>query len=162
MIKILVLKCIIILFIVLRVGNGGDLIQFVQDYFNLGFIDATQKINNDFHLGIKSGRLSKEALKHIEERKKQNQKLKEKHNKEMLYLCKVIINYEKINKRLKSQLTPYNWEEIEQTRSLITNHLEMLNEKFDELNIKMYWQNIMLWYNIYDKVIKFHKKDDKS
>lgn len=118
--------------------NGGDLIQFVQDYFNLGFVDATQKINNDFHLGIKSGRLSKEALKHIAERKKQNKRQKEEHNKEMLYLCKTIINYEKINKRLKSQLTPYNWEEIEQTRSLITNHLEMLNEEFDELNVKMY------------------------
>ena len=31
-------------------NKGGDLIRFVQDYFNLSFKEAMQKINIDFNL----------------------------------------------------------------------------------------------------------------
>lgn len=31
---------------------GGDIINFVSEYFGLGFVDACKKINSDFNLGI--------------------------------------------------------------------------------------------------------------
>ena len=33
-------------------GKSGDVIQFVQEYFNIGFRDALAKLNDDFHLGL--------------------------------------------------------------------------------------------------------------
>ena len=36
-------------------GNGGDVINFVQEYFNLSFMDAQKKINNDMRLGLPLG-----------------------------------------------------------------------------------------------------------
>ena len=122
----------------MHVVNGGDVIQFVQDYFNLSFKDAMQKINYDFNLNLNLRRISKQTLRELENKKQQKKIQKQKYNKKMLKLCKTIITYKKLNKILKSQITPYNWEEIEETRALITNRLELLNEEFDELNVKRY------------------------
>ena len=36
-------------------GKGGDVIDFVQEYFNLSFKDAMAKLNEDFHLGLPIG-----------------------------------------------------------------------------------------------------------
>ena len=36
-------------------GEGGDVISFVQKYFNLSFRDACAKLNDDFHLGLPIG-----------------------------------------------------------------------------------------------------------
>lgn len=33
--------------------ESGDVIDFVQKYFGISFIEAQMRINNDFHLGIK-------------------------------------------------------------------------------------------------------------
>lgn len=118
--------------------NGGDLIQFVQDYFNLSFKDAIKKINYDFNLKLNLGRIPKQTLRELEFKKQQKKKKKQEHNEKLLYLCKTIITYNKINNRLKAQLTPYNWEEIEEARAKIINHLELLEMEFNALNIKIY------------------------
>lgn len=127
-----------IIIFVLHVINGADLIRFVQDYFDLSFKNAIKKINYDFNLNLNLERIPKQTLKELEFKKQQKQKEKQEHNEKLLYLCKTIITYEKLNKILKSQLTPYNWEEIEEARASITNHLELLNEEFDTLNVKIY------------------------
>ena len=36
-------------------GKGGDVIDFVQEYFNLDFKEAMAKLNEDFHLGLPIG-----------------------------------------------------------------------------------------------------------
>lgn len=36
-------------------GKGGDVIDFVREYFGLGFVDAQKKINDDFRLGLPIG-----------------------------------------------------------------------------------------------------------
>jgi DNA primase len=36
-------------------GKGGDIIAFVQEYFNLSFMDACKKINADFDLHLPLG-----------------------------------------------------------------------------------------------------------
>lgn len=33
-------------------GKGGNVINFVQEYFGLGFVDACRKLNDDFNLGL--------------------------------------------------------------------------------------------------------------
>lgn len=138
MIKTLVLKCIIILFIVLHAENGGDLIQFVQDYFNLSFIDAIKKISSDFNLNLNCGKLSKEQIEQIKKRKKRKEEKKQEHYDKLLIICKTLKILEQTKKDLKSQITPYNWEELEYKCSILTNEIELLNEEFDKLNVKKY------------------------
>ena len=42
-------------------GKGGDIVDFVREYFNLSFSDAQKKINDDLRLGLKIGKkLSRE------------------------------------------------------------------------------------------------------
>jgi len=36
-------------------GKGGDIIDFVREYFNLSFMDAQKKINDDMRLGLPLG-----------------------------------------------------------------------------------------------------------
>ena len=36
-------------------GKGGDIIAFVQEYFNLSFMDACKKLNADFNLHLPLG-----------------------------------------------------------------------------------------------------------
>lgn len=119
-------------------GQHGDVIQFVQDYFNIGFVEALKKINYDFNLNLNYGELSKEQIKQIEERKILKQKQKEKHFQRMLNLCKTINMFEEIYRITKEQLNPYNWEEIEEACAKLKTKIELLNEEFDELNVKMY------------------------
>lgn len=122
--------------------NGGDVIQFVQDYFNLGFRDAIKKINEDFYLNINLNKLSKEKLREFREKNKIEKELKEKKQKKyrikMLDLCNTSRILEKARNDIKSQLTPYNWEEIEDVCSVLTQQIEMLDYEFDKLNVKNY------------------------
>lgn len=121
-------------------GKWGDTIQFVQDYFNLSFIDAIKKIDYDFNLNLNlnCGNLSKEQIEQIEKRKILKQDQKEKHFNKMLNLCKTINMFEKIYRIIKAQLNPYNWEEIEEKCASLKTKIELLDEEFDELNIKKY------------------------
>ena len=50
-------------------GKTGDVIDFVQEYFNIGFREAIAKINDDFHLGLKIGEKRTQRQK-IEDAKK--------------------------------------------------------------------------------------------
>lgn len=66
-------------------GNGGDIIDFVREYFGLGFVDAQKKINEDFKLGLPiGGKLSREqqleANRKAMERKKKIAEKKKAHN----------------------------------------------------------------------------------
>lgn len=52
-------------------GWHGDIVDFVQSYFNLDFKDAITKLNDDFRLGLEIGSpLSREDKKRIEAERK--------------------------------------------------------------------------------------------
>lgn len=61
-------------------GAHGDIIDFVAAYFNLSFMDAQRKINEDFHLGLPiDGKLSKEQRRQneIAQRERREKRLAE-------------------------------------------------------------------------------------
>lgn len=110
----------------------------MQDYFNLSFKDAMKKINYDFGLNLDISKPSRQTFVKLEQKKQLKEKQRQEHNKKILYICKYINMYERIDNILKAQITPYNWEYIEETRSFIINRLEMLDDEFERLNVKIY------------------------
>ena len=125
---------------VLHVGDGGDLIQFVQDYFNISFKDALKKINYDFSLNLNFKEYSASELKQIEQQLKLNRLKKEQqeqaYRNKMLDLCNTSRILKNTREQIKSQMHPYNWEEIEFICSAISQQIELLDYEFDKLNRK--------------------------
>ena len=67
-------------------GKGGDVIDFVREYFGLGFVDAQKKINDDFRLGLPIGEILSreqqlEADRKIAERRRQQQEREKAYNR---------------------------------------------------------------------------------
>ena len=122
--------------------NGGDLIQFVQNYFNIDFLSAMERINIDFNLKIpENKKINKKELNRI---KRERQLKKEKKEKEraiktnkLLSICKELNILENTYKNLKEEINPYNWEEIEYLCSIILQEIEELDYEFEELNVKI-------------------------
>lgn len=118
--------------------NGGDLIQFVQDYFNLSFRDALRKINYDFNLNLND--ISTEELRQIKKRFEHDRLKKEQkeqiYRSKMLELCNTSRILKKARDDIKSHLHPYNWEEIEETCAMLTEQIELLDLEFERLNVK--------------------------
>jgi len=119
-------------------GKGGDLIQFVQDYYNLNFVSAMEKINIDFDLKIpRDNKISKKELKEIEEKRRLElflKKEKERKRREtLIHNCEYGQTLERTIKLVKDSMTPYNWEETELMLSFLEQELELLNEEFKEL-----------------------------
>lgn len=116
-------------------GKTGDLIQFVEYYFNIDFKTAMKTINNDFNLGL-SYKIDKKQLNEIKKNRKNKEKQKLLYNKKIIQLCDKIKELEYNYNNLKSQIHPYNWEYIEYECSKIWQEIEKLNYEFDELYIK--------------------------
>jgi len=74
-------------------GKGGDVISFVQEYFNLSFLDAVKKLNDDFRLGLPIGerltpdkhreaeRAAQERQRQAQERKAERERLQNAYNR---------------------------------------------------------------------------------
>lgn len=65
-------------------GKGGDVINFVQEYFHLGFLDAVKKINSDMNLGLPltddlTEEAKKEAARIAYQRRKEQERKKKLH-----------------------------------------------------------------------------------
>ena len=109
-------------------NKTGDLIQFVQYYFNISFQEAMEKINQDFCLGLAENyKIDKKRIKEIEEQRKrkirQHQLKQEHYNK----LCKEYrdLNWE-IDKRLKT-INILNWENVMFEISKLEDKKELLD-----------------------------------
>lgn len=120
-------------------NKTGDLIQFVEYYFNIDFISAIKTINKDFNLNLSFDYNKQDLEKYKKERlllqKEKENKIKE-HNNKMINICDKIKKLEKEYIKLKSQLNPYNWEEIEDKSSIIWEKIQIYEDEFDKLNIK--------------------------
>lgn len=119
-------------------GNNGDLIDFVEKYFNLNFQEAMEKINFDFNLGLKTrGRLSKKQLFQLQ-KQQQIKKQKEEYRKQLITkkLIKASNHYKIYNNiiyNLKKEITKDNWEEKVETIAFLQDKIELLDLYMEEL-----------------------------
>lgn len=119
-------------------NRTGDLIEFVENMFNLSFIEAMQKINDDFNLKINfNSKIDKNKLMQIKkehELKLQQQKTKkEKREKTLITICNRIYIYNKIIKNMKEQISKENWEEQIELVSFLQNKVEQLEDCFEDI-----------------------------
>lgn len=120
----------------------GDVIEFVQQYFNLNFQEAMEKINYDFNLGLKTrGRLSQKQLKKIQQecefKRKQKEKFKQETNSKLIKACNRYIIYNKIIKNLQKNITKENWEENTEIIAFLQEKNELLDEYMENLLTKL-------------------------
>lgn len=65
-------------------GKGGDIIDFVREYFNLSFADAQKKINDELRLGLRIGEPLTPAQQ-IEADRKAAERRRAQHEREMAF-----------------------------------------------------------------------------
>ena len=129
------LNFIKIVFIALTVERPGDLIQFVQYYFNLSFQEAMQKINQDFNLNLSSKtKLNYEQIKKIEEQKRQEKIKKQKIKNKYLNLCSQRLSLRNQILRLTQKINILNWEDIELEVSKLKDKMELLDIELNYLD----------------------------
>lgn len=122
-------------------NSTGDLIEFVEKYFNLNFLEAMEKINIDFNLGLKiKGRIDRKKfleLKRKHELKKQ-QELKNKKiiNDKLIEASNRYRIYSNIVDNLKKETTIENWEEKVEVIAFLQEKLELLDWYMQDLLIK--------------------------
>lgn len=119
-------------------GNTSDTIGFVENYFNLSFKEAMQKINIDFNLGLDPNyKVDYDKLNKIKSEQYERRKIQEKQKKKYCELCDVRFIYQKILKHFKEKkITINNWESLtmiisdfEMKLMQIENNLQILDEK---------------------------------
>lgn len=114
-----------------------DVIGFVEEYFNLSFKEAMQKINMDFGLGLDNYNVDYNKLNHIKniqnEKKKQKQKLTEKYCE----LCDDKLRYEKVVDLLNKKINVNNWETIIGLTSVYDTRLFQINQNLEEIDNKL-------------------------
>lgn len=123
-------------------NKTGDLIQFVQYYFNLNFQEAIEKINFDFGLNLQTrGRVNKNKLieikKKFELEKIKKQKQKEIINNKLIKVCNRYRIYDKVLRELKTNITIDNWEDKINAALFLEDKLVQLDDYFDNLLYKL-------------------------
>ena len=122
-------------------NSTGDLIEFVEQYFNLSFLEAMEKINIDFNLGLKTqGRINRKKflkLKQEYEFKKQ-QKIRNKKiiNDKLIEASNRYRIYSNIVDNLKKEVNEENWEDKVEVIAFLQEKLELLDWYMQDLLIK--------------------------
>ncbi len=105
----------------------GDLIDFVQRYFNLSFREAMEKINIDFNLGLKlNEHISKEKLKQLEKQRLERIRKRNIINEKIKKACSYYYIYKKSLNSLKSSITLDNWEDVVPATIYLEEYLNKL------------------------------------
>ena len=137
-INTLLLKLMKKVFTVLTVERFGDLIQFVQYYFNLDFKQAMQKINLDFNLNLDSNvKIDYRKIKEIERKRKQKDNILKLLEKEFVELSKTKFKLKKEITNINNYLTILDWEINTYNISLIQDKIGQIDMELDELIKKM-------------------------
>ena len=125
-------------FTVLTVERLGDLIQFVQYYFNLDFKQAMQKINLDFNLNLDSNiKVDYKKIKEIERKRKQKDNILKLLEREFVELSKTKFKLKKEITNINNYLTILDWEINTYNISLIQDKIGQIDMELDELIKKM-------------------------
>lgn len=119
-----------------------DVIGFVEEYFNLSFKEAMQKINIDFSLGLDPHiPVDYEKLNQIKQAQFEKKKIKEKQINKYSQLCDIRHYYQKLVKHCTKQINIKNWEKLthaiayfQERLFMIDNQLEILDEKLSTRN----------------------------
>lgn len=120
-------------------GKHLDVIGFVQEYFNLDFKEAMQKINEDFNLGLNSNyKIDYNKIKEIENERKANIKLYNKLEKDFLELCNLKFQYIDKIKEINNKITIANWENLVKEKSILKDKIELIEMQLDFLIDEMY------------------------
>lgn len=119
-------------------GIGGDIITFIEKYFNLTFLEALQKINLDFNLNLNT--CSKIKINYQKIKMKQNRRY-EKEKKEKLLLkkycslCDLKYAYQNLKEKFrKVKLNFQNWENITYMLSNISIKIYQIDNELCELD----------------------------
>lgn len=122
-------------------NKTGDLIEFVQQLFNLNFKEAMQKINIDFNLNLNFYN-TKEKKKKLYDL--QNKYKLEKNKKELIkkiktnkysFLCNKIHKYNNIIEKLKKECSFDNWEEKVEIIAFYQDKIEQLDIELNNIFI---------------------------
>lgn len=125
-------------FIVLIVAKLGDLIQFVQYYFNLDFKQAMEKINLDFNLNLDSDvKIDYRKVQEIERKRRQRDNILKSLEKEFVELSKTKFKLKKQITNINNYLTILDWEINTYNISLIQDKIGQIDIELDELINKM-------------------------
>lgn len=120
-------------------GKHLDVIGFVEEYFNLDFKEAMQKINIDFNLGLKSNtKIDKKKLQEIENQKKADKRLFNNLQKHFCELCDLKFNYLKKIKDINTKILITNWEELVEAKAMYQTKIELIEIELDFLVDEMY------------------------
>lgn len=120
-------------------GKHLDVIGFVEEYFNLNFKEAMQKINLDFSLGLNSySKINYKKIQQIQDKRKDDEKIFNKLQKKFCDLCDLKFNYLKKIKDIKSHITIENWELLTQIQSTFEDKIELIEIQLDFLIDEMY------------------------
>lgn len=119
-------------------GNNGDLIDFVEKYFNLNFQEAMEKINFDFNLGLKTrGKLNKKQLLELQKqqkiKKEQEEYKKQLITKKLIKACNHYKIYNDIIYNLNQQITKDNWEDKVETIAFLQEKIELIDIYMEDL-----------------------------
>lgn len=122
-------------------NRTGDLIEFVKQYFNLSFLEAMEKINIDFNLGLKiRGRINRKKFlqlkRELEEKKQQELKNKKIISDKLIEASNRYRIYSNIVDNLKKETTIENWEEKVEVIAFLQEKLELLDWYMQDLLIK--------------------------
>ena len=108
-------------------NSTHDLIGFVQEYFNLTFVQAMNKIVEDFGLPIKTtGNYDKNKILEFQKQRELEKQKKEEKRLYFIKLCDRKDLYNKIARDIKEKINEKNWEELTYVISFLENRANLL------------------------------------
>lgn len=118
--------------------KGGDIISFVEKYFNLSFKEAMQKINEDFNLGLSSDtKINYDKINEIKLQREQKEKKKIQLYKDFSDLCNSRQMIERQIKNVSNLVTFDNMDNLIETEIQLQNLLYKIDMKLDIIDKKM-------------------------
>lgn len=118
--------------------KGGDVISFVEDYFNLSFKEAMQKLNEDFNLGLSSDtKINYEKINQLKQEREQKEKQKIKLYKDFSNLCDSRQMVERQIKNVSGLVTFDNMDNLIETEIQFQNLLYSIDMKLEMIEKKM-------------------------
>lgn len=119
-------------------NKTGDVIQFVQYLFNLPFLEAMQKINLDFNLGISSKtKIDYNKINKIQEERRRKEQEKQKLINKYINFCNLRFIYCKLLSNTRKHINISNWETLENEASFFQDKINKIDLSLDYLEEKI-------------------------
>lgn len=115
-------------------NRSRDVIGFVEDFFNLSFKDAMQKINIDFGLGLDNNYVDYERLNRLKSIENEKKKRKKQLTKKYCELCDVKHKYEEVIDIFSRKITIKNWETMTEAISHFQMKLFQIEQELTDID----------------------------